>query len=131
MEFYLNNIYFGNGYYGIQAAAQGYFSKNIDQLDLSQTAFLCAIPNNPTLYDPINNKNNTLSRRNHILSGMYEQGLISLSVSKEAKNERIRLKRKKGVEKNNYVETYVNYCAIRALMKAQGFEFQYSFESEK
>ena len=54
MEFYLNNIYFGNGYYGIQAAANGYFSKNIDQLDLSQVVFLCAIPNNPSLYDPVN-----------------------------------------------------------------------------
>ena len=131
MEFYLNNIYFGNGYYGIQAAAQGYFSKSIDKLDISQTAFLCAIPNNPTLFDPVNNKKNTLSRRNHILSGMYDQGLISLSVSQEAKNEKIKLKRKKGVEKNNYVETYVNYCAVRALMKAQGFEFQTSFDSEK
>ena len=39
MEFYLNNIYFGNGYYGIQAAAQGYFSKSIDKLDLSQVVF--------------------------------------------------------------------------------------------
>ena len=56
MEFYVNNIYFGNGYYGIQAAAQGYFSKSIDKLDLSQTVFLCAIPNNPSLYDPVHHK---------------------------------------------------------------------------
>lgn len=131
MEFYLNNIYFGNGYYGIQAAAQGYFSKTIDKLDLSQVVFLCAIPNNPSLYDPVQHKKNTLSRRDRMLTSMYEQGVISLSASKEAKEEKIKLKRKKGIEKNDYVETYVNYCAIRALMEKQGFEFQYYFDSSK
>lgn len=131
LEFYLNNIYFANGYYGIQAAAQGYFSKNIEELDLSQTAFLCAIPNNPTLYDPASQKKNTLKRRDRILTGMYEQGIISHAASKEAKEEKIKLKRRKGIEKNNYVETYVNYCAVRALMKVQGFEFQYYFDTAK
>lgn len=131
MEFYLNNIYFGNGYYGIQAAAQGYFSKSIDKLDLSQVVFLCAIPNNPSLYNPVNHKKNTLSRRDRMLTSMYEQGVISLEASKEAKEEKIKLKRKKGIEKNDYVETYVNYCAIRTLMKQQGFEFQYYFDSSK
>lgn len=131
MEFYLNNIYFGHGYYGIQAAAQGYFSKNIEELDLSQTVFLCAIPNNPTLYDPVNNKKNTISRRNRMLSAMYDQGFISRAAAQEAKDEKIKLKRSKSIKKIDYVETYVNYCAVRALMKLQGFEFQYYFESEK
>lgn len=131
MEFYLNNIYFGNGYYGIQAAAQGYFSKNIDELDLSQTVFLCAIPNNPSLYDPVNHKKNTLARRDRMLDSMLEQGVISQKSADEAKEEKIKLKRKKGIKKNNYVETFVNYCAVRALMKQQGFEFQYYFDSEK
>lgn len=131
MEFYLNNIYFGHGYYGIQAAAQGYFSKNIDELDLSQTVFLCAIPNNPTLYDPVNNKKNTIGRRNRMLSAMYDQGVISHAVSLEAKEEKIKLKRSKSIKKIDYVETYVNYCAVRALMQVQGFEFQYYFENEK
>lgn len=131
MEFYLNNIYFGNGYYGIQAAANGYFSKSIDQLDLSQVVFLCAIPNNPSLYDPVNHKKNTLSRRDRMLTTMHEQGVISLTASKEAKEEKIKLKRQKRIAKNDYVETYVNYCATRALMKQNGFEFQYYFDSSK
>lgn len=131
MEFYLNNIYFGHGYYGIQAAAQGYFSKNIDELDLSQTVFLCAIPNNPSLYDPVNNKKNTISRRNRMLSAMYDQGYISRAAAEEAKKEKIKLKRSKSIKKIDYVETYVNYCAVSALMKVQGFEFQYYFENEK
>lgn len=131
MEFYLNNIYFGNGYYGIEAAAQGYFSKGVKDLDLSHIAFLCAIPNNPTFFDPVTNKKNTMSRRDRILDGMYEQNIISHATSQEAKDERIKLKRKKGIEKNNYVETFIHYCAIRALMKSRGFEFQYYFDKEK
>ena len=50
LEFYLNNVYFANGYYGIEAASTGYFNKSSSELTLSETAFLCAIPNNPTLY---------------------------------------------------------------------------------
>lgn len=131
LEFYINNIYFGNGYYGIQAAAQGYFSKSIDKLGLSETVFLCAIPNNPSLYDPVHHKKNTIGRRDRMLTAMYEQGEISLAASKEAKTEKIKLKRRKGIKKNDYVETFVNYCAVRALMKQQGFEFQSYFDSEK
>lgn len=131
IEFYVNNIYFGNGYYGIQAAAQGYFSKDIGELNLSQTVFLCAIPNNPSLYDPVNHKKNTLSRRDRMLKSMSDQGVISKEAADEAKEKKIKLKRKKGIKKNDYVETYVNYCAIQALMKQQGFEFQYYFDSDK
>ena len=74
MEFYLNNVYFMNGYYGIQAACHGYFNCELSDLDLSQTAFLCAIPNSPTYYDPINNKEHTLTRRNLILKNLKEDG---------------------------------------------------------
>ena len=49
LEYYLNNIYFGNGYYGIQAAAYGYFGRSVKDLSLSETIFICAIPNNPSL----------------------------------------------------------------------------------
>ena len=131
MEFYLNNIYFGNGYYGIEAAAQGYFSKSVKKLDLSQVAFLCAIPNNPTLYDPVRHKKNTLKRRDFILYGMYDQQMISHATYEEAKEEKIKLKRKKEIKKNNYVETFINDCAVRALMKTRGFEFEYYFEKSK
>ena len=76
MEYYLNNIYFSNGYYGIQAACKGYFSTDLEDLSLSQIAFLCAIPNSPSYYDPIVHYENTVKRRDRILSNMYEDGKI-------------------------------------------------------
>lgn len=126
LEFYINNIYFANGMYGIQAAAKGYFSKSIEKLSLSQMVFLCAIPNNPSLYDPYLHMENTLQRRDRILKQMYEQGDIDEQLYQTALKEKIVLK-PAGHTTNNYVETYVRHCATLALMESTGFEFQYSF----
>ena len=126
LEFYLNNIYFGNGYYGIQAASRGYFNRDVDELNLTEIAFLCAIPNNPTLYDPVTNYGNTIKRRNRILDNMVEDGSITEAAGALAKAEEVTLDRP-AKTKNNYVETYAYYCAVRALMEMQGFTFQTDF----
>lgn len=131
LEFYLNNIYFGNGYYGIQSASRGYFNRDVQELSLSQIAFLCAIPNNPTLYDPLTNMDNTLARRDRILSNMEEDGKISSEDYAGALMEQITLERQEATQKNNYVETYAYYCATRALMEQEGFCFRYDFSSEE
>lgn len=130
MEFYLNNIYFANGYYGIQAASKGYFNKSANKLSLSQMAFLCSIPNNPTVYNPITNMENTLVRRDRVLKQMFEEEKITASEYNEAIDEKIKIKKKKKKDKNNSVETYVHYSAIRALMSEKGFNFRNVFDSE-
>ena len=130
MEFYLNNVYFGNGYYGIQAASRGYFSQDARDLSLSQIAFLCAIPNNPSLYDPVTKMENTIKRRDRILHQMLEDGKISQTTCQQARTEPISLNRPEKT-KNDYVETYTYHCAIRALMQQQGFQFQTEFSSEE
>ncbi|MDK2807440.1 MAG: penicillin-binding protein [Clostridiales bacterium] len=130
MEFYLNNIYFGNGYYGIEAASKGYFSSDVDDLSLAQIAFLCAIPNNPSLYDPIEHSDNTVKRKNRILLQMKLDGALDEVEYQTACAEEITLKETK-TKKRNYIETYVYYCAVRALMKNQGFNFRYTFGTEE
>ena len=130
MEYYLNEIYFANGHYGIQAAAQGYFGEGISALSLSQIAFLCAIPNNPNRYNPVTNMENTMGRRNRILLQMYEAGKIKEAEYTEALKETITLTMDK-TDKRNYVETYVYHCAIRALMEENGFELRYRFDSDE
>lgn len=130
LEFYLNNIYFANGYYGIEAAAKGYFSKSSKDLSLSQLAFLCSIPNGPNLYNPITNKENTLKRRDRILDEMQEMEYITLAECNQAKNEQIKLKPKK--KRNiSQIETYINTSAVKALMSARGFTFKYYFDNDK
>lgn len=128
LEYYLNNIYFANGYYGIEAAARGYFNCAATDLTLSQIAFICAIPNSPTRYDPVTGMSNTLSRRNLILRNMYDDGIISLGEYQDSLRESILLNRQKK-EKHDYQETYTFYCATRALMSLEGFEFKSNFEN--
>lgn len=91
LEFYINDIYFANGFYGIEAAAKGYFGKSAVDLSLSELAFICSIPNNPTLYDPLNHMENTLKRRDRVLKQIYDQGYIDQSQYQEALNETITL----------------------------------------
>ena len=79
LEFYLNTIYYANGYYGIESASEAYFNKNAKDLSISQIAFLCSIPNSPNRYDPYKHKDSTLKRRDRILKNMYEDGYISES----------------------------------------------------
>lgn len=129
LEFYLNNIYFGNGYYGIQAASKGYFGTDVSGLSLSQIAYLCAIPNNPTLYDPYDNPENTLGRRDRILNQMAEDGKITSGMALEAKSEQVVPIPTKQQTRYDYVETYTYYCATRALMEQQGFAFRYQFDT--
>lgn len=129
LEYYINNIYFANGYYGIEAASKGYFNKSVNELSLSQQAFLCAIPNNPTLYDPIDNLENTVKRRDRILKNMYEDGAITEEEYTQAKQETITLDVHEK-EHQNYIETFIYNCATRELMQLDGFEFQYEFESD-
>ncbi len=72
LELYFNKIYLGNRAYGIQAAADVYYGKTIDQLTLGQWAMLAGLPKAPSKYNPIANPKRAMQRRNWILSRMYE-----------------------------------------------------------
>lgn len=130
LEFYMNNIYFSNSYYGLQAAAYGYFGKSAKELSLSQTVFLCAIPNNPSLYDPYLHFDKVIARRDRMLLQMLENGEITQTQYDAAVSEEIFLT-KQTVTRHNYVETYVYYCAIRALMEKDGFVFRTKFDTQE
>ena len=129
LEFYLNNVYFANGYYGIESASEAYFNKKAKDLSISQIAFLCSIPNSPGRYDPYKHKDSTIKRRDRILKNMYEDGYISQSQYEKSVDENITIMPKKETTTNDYAETYILKCATEALMKEQGFEFKTTFSS--
>ncbi|MBQ8329977.1 MAG: transglycosylase domain-containing protein [Lachnospiraceae bacterium] len=137
LEFYLNNVYFMNGYYGIASACEGYFNKTPDQLDLSQVAFLCAIPNSPTYYDPLTHPDHTIERRNLIIRNMLDDGVISQGEYDQAVSEEIVLDLSAQDEakrnENTYVLTYTYKCATEALMQIEDpdFTFRYDFASDQ
>lgn len=77
LQFYINQIYFGSGAYGVQAAARIYFNKNIQDLNLAECATLAAIPKSPNYYNPFKNAKASLARRNLVLLRMRELGYIT------------------------------------------------------
>ncbi len=130
LEFYINNVYFANGYYGIEAAAHGYFGCPTSELTVSELAFLAGIPNNPNKYDPITNYAKAIERRNSVLMQIYAAGIISSLDYYTALESDIVLSTSEE-HRYNYVETYVFYCATRALMEANGFVIRYEFEDDE
>lgn len=127
LELYLNHIYFGNGYYGIGSASIGYFEKNITNLSLGELIYLCAIPNNPTRYDPLTNSANTEKRKALILGRMAEDGYLTAEEHSAASSYAIVLAKPETAEKNDYVQTYAEHCAVQTLMELSGFYFRYDF----
>jgi penicillin-binding protein 1A len=79
LEYYLNQVNFGRGGYGIQAAAINYFGKNAKDLTLAESALLAGIPRSPTLYSPhiTKNQERSVQRRNYVLLRMYENAFIT------------------------------------------------------
>ena len=73
LTLYFNQIFLGFRSYGVAAAALNYFNKSLDELTLSECAFLAGLPKAPSTYNPITNKDKAISRRNYVLERMFEE----------------------------------------------------------
>lgn len=83
---YLNIIYFGRGAYGLQSAAQNYFDKNVDELDLADAALLAGLIRAPSTADPANAPEEATRRRLVTLTRMVDEGMITIDEAQEAAN---------------------------------------------
>lgn len=77
LEFYLNEIYLGKGNYGVEAASKYYFGKDLKDLSISEAAVLAGLPKAPNTYNPIQNYDKSIERRNVVLGLMLKYGTIS------------------------------------------------------
>ncbi|MDX6454363.1 MAG: penicillin-binding protein, partial [Gaiellaceae bacterium] len=77
LDEYLNTVYYGNHAYGVEAAAQTYFSKHARQLTLLQSALLAGLPQAPSIYDPFHNPQAALDRRDEVLRAMLANNVIT------------------------------------------------------
>ncbi|HEU4640904.1 MAG TPA: PBP1A family penicillin-binding protein [Gemmatimonadaceae bacterium] len=87
LEAYLNQIDFGHGWFGVEAASRHYFGKPAAQLSLAEAATLAALPKGPALWDPIAHPERAKERRNLVLSLMAQQGYISKAVAEETSRQ--------------------------------------------
>jgi len=77
LNLYLNNIYLGNGAYGVEAASESYFNKRTEQLNLSEMAMLAGLVKAPSRYSPVNNLKRAKDRQTYVLTRMADLGFIS------------------------------------------------------
>jgi penicillin-binding protein 1A len=77
LERYLNNVYFGHGYYGVKTAAKGYFDKDLYELSLKEMAILVGLPRAPSFYDPTKNLKISLARANQVITRLNTLGWIN------------------------------------------------------
>ncbi|WP_289356805.1 PBP1A family penicillin-binding protein [Paenibacillus sp. S-12] len=94
LEQYLNQVYYGHGAYGIEAAAQLYFGKKARDLTLAESAILAGIPRGPSYYSPYFNMKNAKDRQKVVLQGMVETGYITQKQAQNAYNETVAIRPK-------------------------------------
>src|SRR5438067_2767926 len=92
LELYLNQIYLGNGYYGVEAAAHGYFGRSARELTAAQAALLAALPKAPANYDPRRFPDAALKRRNLVLGQMTKFKVIDAKEEAAARKTKLRLR---------------------------------------
>jgi penicillin-binding protein 1A len=96
LELYLNQIYLGNGAYGVETASQRYFGKSVRDLNLAEAATLAALPKGPERYNPRRYADRAVQRRNTVLALMHREGAISEADASVARAYPMRLARRRG-----------------------------------
>ncbi len=97
LELYLNQIYLGEGSYGIASASLRYFDKPIGELNFSEAALLAALPKAPSKYNPYKNEKLATYRRNLVIKNLYDNSYISKKKYEELVNSKIKLKKRKRI----------------------------------
>jgi len=129
LHLYLNQLYFGSGAYGVEAAALVYFNKHVKDLSIEECAMLAGLPKAPTLYSPYNNMGYAMKRRNLVLDRMYDERFITKEMREKLKAMPIKLK--SGVPENSeapylseYIRSYVEKTYGTKLLFKGGFKIK-------
>src|SRR5690625_950824 len=121
LELYLNTIYFGHGVYGIEAAAEKYFSKSAKHLTVAEGALLAGIINGPGKYSPIDHPERALERRHSVLQKMATAGYITVEESLSESGKTL------GLQVKEQEPSPWNYSYIDLVLKEAARDYQLSF----
>ena len=128
LEWYLNIIPLGQGCYGVQAASEVYFGKDVENLTLAECASLIGITNNPSLYDPYLNAERNKERQEIILGEMLQQGMISENQYQKAIEDELVLVNASGEDTSDnyftYFEDQVVNDVVYDLMEKTGYDYK-------
>lgn len=117
LEMYMNQIYFGQGAYGIQTAAKTYFNKDVNELTLTQCAMLAGLPKSPNYYSPFNNLNEAKKRKNVVLDQMVKYGYVSAAEAEDAKNQNLGLSKSHQSKEADEYASFIDYVSQQVAKK--------------
>ena len=117
LELYLNQIYFGQGAYGVQAAARTYFGKNVEDLDLNECAMLAGIPKSPNYYSPTSNLQAAEERKAVVLDQMEKYGYINASQASKTKKEELKLVKPSNASETTEASYFIDYVTQKLIDK--------------
>lgn len=112
MEFYLNRVYFGRGYYGIRAAALGYFGKEPADLTVRESASIAALIKNPENFNPVRNPDLNFRWRNDVLDRMQRSGYLTAEDAERVKKQPLELNPKPLKRNTSFLHALVQQQAI-------------------
>ena len=117
LTLYVNKIYLGQGAYGVQAAAERYYSKPLAELDYAQIAMIAGLPKAPSKYNPVRNPERSIVRRNWILSRMLELGYIDAATYQTSINQGVSINLSESFKDNRfgYLTEWVRYQLVSQL----------------
>lgn len=124
LELYLNQIYFGQGAYGVQAAAKTYFGKDVSELDTNECAVLAGIPKSPNYYSPLNSMEAAQKRKATVLDQMVKYGYMNAVTANSLKKEPLKLAKPHADDNSNTPKYFVNYV-IQELINKYGADAVY------
>lgn len=119
LELYLNQIYFGQGAYGVQSAAMVYFGKNVEDLSLEECAMLAGIPKSPNYYSPLNNLKAATERQSTVFDQMVKYEFISSATAAKARDAKLKLMSRSAQSGNkaNTASYFVDYVTQHLIDK--------------
>ena len=131
LEFYANSYYLGSGAYGVEQAAQTYFNKSADELNLAEAAMIAGLFQSPVTYDPNINPDRTEARRQTVLSLMKRHGYITdeeYEIAKDMTVDKIVIKGNSSTTDNAQYRGFINAVAEEVEDKTGYNPYQYSMK---
>ena len=109
LEMYMNNVYLGAGAYGVEGASQIYFDKHLKDCSMAELALIAGLPQAPSVYNPFNNLDLAVKRRNQVLLRMYKMRYITKDEYEKAKEEKVKLAKKTQYYTTNKAPYFCDY----------------------
>ena len=125
LNMYLNQIYFGEGAYGVESASLTYFGKHVQDIDLAEAATLAAIPKSPNYYDPMENPKANKERRDLVLDQMVKYGHITQADAQKAKAQDVKIRKEENAAKKKDLRSYFFDYICQQIIDKYGADMLY------